>query len=154
MKHLPKTVLVSDKPDEFVSAFEKAGVETHVASLSPSDNSTNRAPIANFVGELLTGGFDAVLLMTATGTRSLIEKATATTERTRFLNALQDCQLLVSGSSATTRILGQHGLTPALQTDQLPQWRTSLIWLEQKLDLSHQKIAVESTSQDLSLIHI
>ena len=152
MKHLPKTVLVSDQPDEFVSAFEKAGVETHVASLSPSDNSTNRAPIANFVGELLTGGFDAVLLMTATGTRSLIEKATATTERTRFLNALQDCQLLVSGSSATTRILGQHGLTPALQTDQLPQWRTSLIWLEQKLDLSHQKIAVESTSQDSGLV--
>ena len=152
VKRQPSTIsLVSGSPDEFAAAFEANGlvakpIPVNIAESQPSQ----RNEFANFVGELITGGIDSVLLMTSWGTGSLIEIATATTDRERFLNGLQDSQLL-SGSAATTRTLGESSLTPALKADALHGWRKTLLWLESNIELSNRRIAIESTLQDSGL---
>ena len=152
MKRQPSTIsLVSGSPDEYVAAFEANGLVAKTVPVTDAESqSSQRSEFANFVGELITGGIDTVLLMTASGTRSLIEIATATTDRERFLNGLQDSQL-ISGSAATTHTLAESSLTPALKVDALPGWRKTLLWLESNIDLSHKRIAIESTLQDSGL---
>ena len=152
MKRQPSTIsLVSGSPDEYVAAFEANGLVTKTVPVTDAESqSSQRSEFANFVGELITGGIDTVLLMTASGTRSLIEIATATTDRERFLNGLQDSQL-ISGSATTTHTLAESSLTPALKVDALPGWRKTLLWLESNIDLSHKRIAIESTLQDSGL---
>ena len=153
MNHRPSKVgLFSDSPEGFFAAFEAAGLDAKPARLVKVDNQpSNHSKITNFVGELLTGGIETVLLVTAHGTRSLIHHASATTDRDRFLNALQDSQL-VSGSVATTIALAELGLSPALKTHALSGWRKSLKWLESSIELSHRRFAIESTLQDAGLV--
>ena len=74
MNHRPSKVgLFSDSPEGFFAAFEAAGLDAKPARLVKVDNQpSNHSKITNFVGELLTGGIETVLLVTAHGTRSLI----------------------------------------------------------------------------------
>ena len=152
-KQPPKIVaLASGSTDKAVSILSAAGFSvTAVALTKPDVKPSDRSGFSDFIGELLTGGIDTVLLMTALGTKSIVETASATVDNERFLNALQDCQL-VSGSSATTRVLEGLGLNPNLKSPSLPDWRKTLLWLESTLDLSHKRIAIESTMQDSGLV--
>lgn len=157
MNRQPQKInLLADSRSGFVAAFEtaleSAGFSTHLRKFSqPEAPFTDQGKIKDFVGELLTGGVDAIVLMTAHGTRALIDVATSTTDRDRFLNALQDCQL-VSGSDVVTGVLEEFGLAPAIQASGMVRWRKTLLWLESSLDLSHKRIVVESTLQDSGLV--
>ncbi|QEG24451.1 uroporphyrinogen decarboxylase [Mariniblastus fucicola] len=154
----------SQQSEDVIGAFDSVGLNLQVvrprksSSKSSSDSQSIEPPpartagqISDFVGELLTGGVDVVVVMTASGVNSLIELASATTDRDRLLHALQDCRL-VSGSAATTAALAKHDLTPDLKTGRLPGWRESLRWLESSFELPHQRIVLESTLQDSGLV--
>ncbi len=148
----PALVIVHDDAQLWSREFEMAGLEACCVQLEPSDVSpVCRREFTDFIGELLTGRIDAVLLMTSLGTELLRARAIETTDETRFLNALQDCQL-ISGSSATTKLLHEWGLAPTLEARKLSGWRSTLQWLESEIELSNKRIAIESTLQDSGLI--
>lgn len=148
----PTLVIVHDDAKRWSNEFEMAGLEARCVQLEPSNISpVCHREFADFIGELLTGRIDAVLLMTGLGAELLRTRAIETMDETRFLNALQDCQL-VSGSSATTRLLRSWGLSPALESRKLSGWRHALQWLESKIELSNKRFAIESTLQDSGLI--
>ncbi len=147
-----KIVLIANEHDGIVDAFETKGLEAVLVQLETTDlNNVNRRGLADFVGELLTGGIDAVLLMSGAGAASLINRAIKVADQTRFLNALQDTQL-ISGSDATTKALAALGLVPLLQSEKLTDWRKTLQWLESDLELAQKRIAIESTLQDDGLV--
>ena len=147
-----KIFLISNPQGKLLEVLKEADFSVEVLKVADAScPPKSRGAFSDFVGELLTGGIDSVLLMTAHGANSLIEKAACTTDRARFLNALQDCQL-VSGSSATTQALKEAGLEPNLAKSSLSDWRKTLLWLESSIDLSHKRIAIESTLQDSGVI--
>ena len=141
----------SGQQAELEIALKAARMDVEVIQFEPADLQRDRNELADFVGELLTGGVDAVLLLTGAGARLLFEQAIVTTDRDRVLNSLQDCQL-VSGSAATTNILIELGLTPMLRAAKMPDWRNTLKWLESEIELTQKRIAIESTLQDSGLV--
>ena len=145
-------VFVSDGGQEFKSLLVELQVESEATQLiEVTGSSAGQVIDPNLIGELLTAGIDAILFMTAVGVRSFVERSAATTDRKRLLHAVQDCKL-ISGSLTTTAALNEYGLQPALSADSLPDWRTSLQWLQTNAGLSHSQIAIESTLQDSGLV--
>ena len=149
---IPTIVFVHGDRSSVGRAFDRVEFDTRLIEFELEDvRPFCRREFADLVGELLTGGIDAVLLMTGAGTRLLCERAAAFTDRERFLNSLQDCQL-VSGSAFTTESLQRLGLSPTWLSDRLPGWRETLKWLQTEIQLTNKCIAVESTLQDRGLV--
>lgn len=140
--------------DGLAAELERAHVSLQTILLPAAESShsdSNRIWLDRFVGDLLTGKIDAVVMMTSQGAHDLVAAATAIAESTRFLGAIQDCQL-VSGSIATTAALRKYGLVPSDLADRLTSWRDTLKFLERQIELSQKRIAIESTLQDHGLL--
>ncbi len=69
----------------------------------------------DFAHRLMTGGIDAVIFLTGTGTRYLMQQLDRQVDRARFLASLSDVTVIARGPKPTAA-LKELGLTPTHRT--------------------------------------
>lgn len=101
-----------------------------------------------FVGQLLRGGCDLLILLTGVGTRALASVADTVCPREQFIAALKRTRVIPRGPKPSA-VLREFGITPTLTVPEPNTWRELLQVLDeaakppQKLGLRGLRVAVQ-----------
>ena len=124
--------------------IESLAAETLIrqATIAPPTNDSNMRNLAN---QLLTGGIDAVIFLTAAGVLRFCERSFLIVSRSRVVDALCDIPTIAIGRLAAEK-LAAYGVRATIAMPDCENWREVLIGLEKKLQLANMCIALEQTS--------
>ncbi len=90
----------------------------------------------------MTGGIDAVIFLTGTGSRFLMQQLDRQVDRARFLTSLSDVTMIARGPKPTAA-LKELGLTPTFRTSEPHTWREVLNVIDQHVPIANQTVALQ-----------
>ena len=99
---------------------------------------------AEFANRVLTADIEIVIFVTSVGVHYLIEQASQTVDRQRFMDCLRDVTT-VAGSSEAEAALKEFGIEPTLAVESTSSWRDILMMLDRKLRITNQTVALEES---------
>ncbi len=132
---------VDPKTIEWIDSLAGETLIRQATIVPPADDSSLR----NIANQLLTGGFDAVIFLTAAGVFRFCERSFLIVDRSRVVDALCDIPTIAIGKLASEK-LAAYGVRATFAMPDCESWRDVLIGLEKKLQLANMCIALEQTS--------
>lgn len=141
----------SRRAQEMAELIRNYGGEPFIApSLREIPLRENSAAI-DFIGQLETGEFDLLILLTGVGTRTLVAAVAGRYSRERVAAALQKASLVARGPKPVAA-LRELGLKPTISVPEPNTWREVLSELDTKANIKGKRIAVQEygvTNQEL-----
>ena len=141
----------SRRSKEMAALIQSYGGEPFIApSMREIPLSENSAAV-DFIGQLETGGFDFLILLTGVGTRTLVAAVADRFSRERVAAALRRVTVVVRGPKPVAA-LKELGLKPNISAPEPNTWREILAELDGKTDIRGKRVAVQEygiTNQEL-----
>ena len=134
---------------DITQVVESQGGSTAVFDFGPSSEPTN--PIAEVANRMLTAEIEAIIFVTGVGVRELIQQASRTVNRQRFVDCLSD-MTTIAGSTAAAAALLELSVQPTLTVDAAKSWRDILMKLDRKHPVVNQTVALEESAAVFGLI--
>ena len=101
--------------------------------------------IGDLANRLLTAEIDTTIFVTSVGVKELIEQASKTVDRQRFLDCLAD-MTTIAGSTKSAQALRDYNIEPTLTVDSAKSWRDILMKLDRQRPVINQTVALEESS--------
>jgi uroporphyrinogen decarboxylase len=137
---------------EMARMIERYGGVPHVSASMREVPLEPTRELIDFIGRLITGQIDIVILMTGVGTRELAAQAERIVDRQRFLDALADTTTVARGPKPVAA-LKSFDIEPTWRVPEPNTWREVLRLVDQQLPIANQTIAVQEYGQpNVSLI--
>ncbi len=108
-------------------------------------------PIAEVANRMLTAEVDAFIFVTSVGVCEVINQASRTVDRQRFIDCLSD-MTTIAGSTAAGEALVSIGVKPTLTVDSAQSWRDILMKLDRQSPVVNQTVALEESAAVFGLI--
>jgi uroporphyrinogen decarboxylase len=99
---------------------------------------------AELANRILTADIEVVVFVTSVGVHYLIEQASKSVDRQRFVDCLSDTAT-VAGSEKAAEALLQYGIKPALAIDTAGSWRDILMSIDKNLRIANQAVGLEES---------
>ena len=111
----------------------------------PNDSTKSTDPaIAQVANQLLTGGIEIVIFVTATGVNFFVEQASRKVDRQRLANSLSDITS-IAGSAQAAAAFRAHEVEPTITLDRTSSWRDILISIDKQIRISNFNVGLEET---------
>ncbi len=140
----------TDDPDDVLIRFLDRFGAAEIVRLPLVAAGPHMDELKNFAGQLMTARLDGALLLSAAGTRQLLERAADLEDSVRFLDALRDARLVIAGQGAA-RVLERQGIRPQMILASSSDWRLILNQLATLPEMNSTRLVIESTRHDVAL---
>ena len=116
-----------------------------VFALDTSDTTIADRAAAEFANRLLTADIDTVIFVTGVGVNHVVEQASRTVDRRRFLDCLSDVNT-IAGSNLAELALRTLNLTPTVCVQSPKSWRDILMAIDRLAPVANQTVGLEETA--------
>ncbi|MEM6329582.1 MAG: uroporphyrinogen decarboxylase [Planctomycetota bacterium] len=132
----------SRRCDQLAALIEKHGGVAHVSpSMRETPLEDNRAAV-DFANRLLSGGIDAMILLTGVGTEHFVNQVERHVGRERLLAALSDIPTVARGPKPVAT-LGRLGIKPTHRAPEPNTWRELLETLDRELPVANLTVGLQ-----------
>lgn len=142
---LPLAVLADRNVDAIRSAFAGYQPTPGIFEFETNGESSPDEPHADFAKRVVTADIDTVVFVTGVGVNHVIQQASRTVDRQRFLDCLSDANT-IAGSRAAESALQSHGLEPTISVDSAMSWRDILMALDRRAPVVNQTVGLEESA--------
>lgn len=133
------------------SAIADHGGKPALYELEASEASNLENSTAEFANRLLTADIDTVIFVTGVGVNHVVDQASRTVDRQRFLDCLSDVKT-IAGSSRAGTALRELNLQPSVTVDSARSWRDILMAIDRLSPVANQTVGLEESAGVYGLV--
>jgi len=100
---------------------------------------------------MLTAEIEAIIFVTGVGVRELVQQASRSVNRQRFIDCLSDMKTIAGSTTAAASLL-ELSIEPTLTVDSAQSWRDILMKLDRQHPVVNQTVALEESAAVFGLI--
>ena len=137
--------LADQNVEAVLSAFAAHRATPAVFAFDPVGETGLDESNPEFANRVLTADIDTVIFVTGVGVHYVVDQASRTVDRQRFLDSLTDANT-IAGSSKAESALKELGLNPTISVDRAVSWRDILMAVDRNAPVVNQVVGLEESA--------